>query len=444
MKLGKEIFVIVILCIVFAFFVTYGPMKSIFFGKEISDTPELQYSNNNLNASNDTVNYSIMPASLGRNIVFVDYSQTKRVSFTAPGSGTYVFTTIGETDTYGCIYSSSTSSNEIDSDDDGGNDRNFRLEKTLSSNETVYIGVKFYQTDLSGSITLNISKLSTPTPTPTTPPPSIQTVGMGNYTLFVGAGNMVRAKFTALSSGTYVFTTVGLDDTQGYIFSSATSSNEIVFDDDGGADRNFRLQRSLSANETIYIGIKYYQAVVSGNVTLNISKLTAPTPRPATPTPKATKRSYSPGPYEKDQYYKAAAGKQNAEAFDYYKKSAAAGYAMGQYQLAECYTNGWGCDKDYDRAFSNYRKSAQQGNSMAQAALGRAYLQGRGTSKDYDEAVYWLELSCEQDDDLGQLWLGYCYQNGYGVKKNKERAAYYYELSAAQGNANAKKRLKDL
>lgn len=124
-----------------------------------------------------------------------------------------------------------------------------------------------------GVIAESTSPMPTPTRTATpSPRPTIATVFTGSNLVYVQAGQTVRVKFTAPSSGTYIFTSTGLDDTKGYLYSSATSTSELVSDDDTGSGSNFQIERYLSSNETIYVGVKFYSSDKSGSITLNISK----------------------------------------------------------------------------------------------------------------------------------------------------------------------------
>lgn len=126
---------------------------------------------------------------------------------------------------------------------------------------------------LYGVIAESTSPMSTPTRTATSSPrPTVATVFTGSNSVYVQAGQTVRVKFTASSSGTYIFTSTGLDDTKGYLYSSATSTSELVSDDDTGSGSNFQIERYLSSNETIYVGVKFYSSDKSGSITLNISK----------------------------------------------------------------------------------------------------------------------------------------------------------------------------
>jgi len=130
--------------------------------------------------------------------------------------------------------------------------------------------------------TLNITKASTirtepPTDPPSnTPSPTVQQVRTGNNTVTIRAGSTTRVKFIAPSTGKYIFRTNGDVDTWGYLYSSPTSTTPIQENDDrNSSDRNFQIEYTMSANQTIYIGVKFFSSTSSGNVTLNITKQTS-------------------------------------------------------------------------------------------------------------------------------------------------------------------------
>ena len=128
------------------------------------------------------------------------------------------------------------------------------------------------------SATTRPAATKTPTPKPTnTPSPTkmpITTVSTGNNTLYVRGTEIARVKFTATTAGTYVFTTTGTKDTYGYLYNSSTSNTELTSNDDGGTGSNFKIEYKLSANQTVYVGVKFYSANDTGNVVLNITRKT--------------------------------------------------------------------------------------------------------------------------------------------------------------------------
>ena len=198
------------------------------------------------------------PVRIGSNTLYIRAGQENRVRFYAPSEGTYVFTSVGSDDTYGYLYNSASATSSLTSDDDSGSGQNFKISRFLSSGQTIYAGVRFYSPEKSGNTFLNISK-------------EIKSVSTGNNTFYVGAGETVRVSFTAPSAGKYSFTTIGSADTYGYLYTSATGQ-QVAYDDDSGAGSNFKFERNLSANETIYIGVSYYSSSASGYTSLSINK----------------------------------------------------------------------------------------------------------------------------------------------------------------------------
>jgi hypothetical protein len=94
--------------------------------------------------------------------------------------------------------------------------------------------------------------------------PSTPVVGAVDLTLGVTATAVVASggfwvgKFVAPSAGGYVFSSTGDYDTYGYLYADATLTDQIDSDDDGGSGNNFRIVRSLSKGETVYLKVKQY------------------------------------------------------------------------------------------------------------------------------------------------------------------------------------------
>ncbi len=83
--------------------------------------------------------------------------EIKSYTFTPTTSGTYVIYSIGNQDTYVELYDLSGLS--IKSDDDSGEDSNFRLQYDFIAGNTYIISVKFYSAKITGKITFNFGKL---------------------------------------------------------------------------------------------------------------------------------------------------------------------------------------------------------------------------------------------------------------------------------------------
>ena len=72
-----------------------------------------------------------------------------------------------------------------------------------------------------------------------------------------------------------------------------------------------------------------------------------------------------------------------------WRKAAAQGDALAQYNLGVVYTSGLGVVKDYVKARAWYEKAAAQGHASAQYNLGVLYYSGLGMRQDYTKARAW-------------------------------------------------------
>lgn len=113
-----------------------------------------------------------------------------------------------------------------------------------------------------------------------------------------------------------------------------------------------------------------------------------------------------------------------------------------QYNLAICYDNGEGVEKDEVEAVKWYRKAAEQGHKDAQFDLGVSYDNGEGIEKDENEAVRWYRKAAEQGHVAAQYNLAVCYDNGEGIEKDEDEAVKWYRKAAEQGHKDAKYNLK--
>ena len=82
-------------------------------------------------------------------------------------------------------------------------------------------------------------------------------------------------KFTAPQSATYYFETTGNTDTYGEIFSSISVgqsiANRLSYDDDSGANTNFKIYYSLSQGQIVYIRVRGYNWTSTGNFSFTVS-----------------------------------------------------------------------------------------------------------------------------------------------------------------------------
>ncbi|MBQ9252445.1 MAG: protein kinase [Clostridia bacterium] len=211
---------------------------------------------------------TILTVSTGVNNIYIGAGEITHVKFIAPSAGTYAFTSLGNAGVYAYLYDSSTATTEIAHDDAGGSDHDFNLEYTLQANQTIYLSVKYFNFAKSGRFQLSITKKTEPAATTT---PVIDSVTMGTNNISIMVGETKRVKFVAPSAGSYVFTSVGTDDTYVYLYRSAKSSDYFRSDDNSGTDQNFEIVYTMSEKQAIYLDVKFTNAEKSGTIVLAIS-----------------------------------------------------------------------------------------------------------------------------------------------------------------------------
>ena len=107
------------------------------------------------------------------------------------------------------------------------------------------------------------------------------------------------------------------------------------------------------------------------------------------------------------------------------------GDVYAQYNLGVMYANGRGVTQNYTVAVQWYRLSAALGFADAQYNLGVMYAKGQGVSQDYVEAANWYRRAAEQNDGISQSTLGIMYTKGYGVPQDFVRAHMWLSLAAS-------------
>lgn len=132
--------------------------------------------------------------------------------------------------------------------------------------------------------------------------------------------------------------------------------------------------------------------------------------------------------------------------------------SVAQLSMAHRYEHGGGVPQDDAQALDWYIKSANKGNYLAQYRLGMRYKTGHGVVEDKAQARFWLTQSAnegyddahdvlwsfpnfegaEQGDKDAQYELAQMYgREDRGVEKDDDRARHWYTQSAIQGNACA-------
>ncbi|CAB4430233.1 unnamed protein product [Rhizophagus irregularis] len=145
--------------------------------------------------------------------------------------------------------------------------------------------------------------------------------------------------------------------------------------------------------------------------------------------------------------------KNEIKAFEWYTKSANAGYAdgqsisgsaNGQCKLGYCYDHGIGTEKNEIKAFEWYFKSAEN-ESMVKELLKAKQKHLNGTNKDEVKAFVWYLKSAEGGIAEAQNYVGKCYFGGIGIYKDIDRAIYYwYGKASDNGIKEAKDKLANI
>ena len=94
-------------------------------------------------------------------------------------------------------------------------------------------------------------------------------------------------------------------------------------------------------------------------------------------------------------------------------------------------------DKKYKQAIYWWQKAADAGNSAAQKNLAICYFNGYGVEKDVEKAIYWWQKAADAGNSAAQKNLAFCYLKGDGVEKNVEKAVYWWQKAADAGDSDA-------
>jgi TPR repeat protein len=123
--------------------------------------------------------------------------------------------------------------------------------------------------------------------------------------------------------------------------------------------------------------------------------------------------------------------------FNWLKQAAEQGHAKAQFELARCYDDGHGVDKNSETAVEWYTKAAEQGHARSQLYLGFCYKKGQGVAKNMETAVKWYTKASKQGSADAQYNLTVCYMYGQGVSQNWETTVGLAIKAAEQGHSKA-------
>ncbi|MCB4775621.1 MAG: PPC domain-containing protein, partial [Sulfurovum sp.] len=179
-----------------------------------------------------------------------------------PSAGTLVVNTTGSTDTYGYLLDAN--NHEIESNDDGGLDRNFKISKFITTAGTYYVRVKHHSTSLTGSYLLvsqfiaddygNARNTAATISATSTTSGNLEIVGDVDYFKIVIPSSATRKG--AL--------TVDINDTRTYTFLRDASDRQLA--SFHGLEGN--VMRPVRAGETYYVSVEGSSAAPTVRYTL--------------------------------------------------------------------------------------------------------------------------------------------------------------------------------
>lgn len=108
---------------------------------------------------------------------------------------------------------------------------------------------------------------------------------------------------------------------------------------------------------------------------------------------------------------------------------------MAQTNLAMCYLNGLGTEKNLLEAIKWYKIAANNGFTDANFRCGYVYY----IMEQYAEAFSWLTKAAEFNDANAEYYLGHMYLNGLACKSSEEEAYSWFMKSAEHGDVDSQK-----
>lgn len=118
---------------------------------------------------------------------------------------------------------------------------------------------------------------------------------------------------------------------------------------------------------------------------------------------------------------------------EHLEKSARAGDAESQYQLAQLLETSGAVASPGERWDDWCRKAAEQGHLGAMFALGTSLLDGDGVEADVEQGLRWLSRASDEGDEHAAFSLALLYLFGDRVPEDGEKGRKYAVLAAERG-----------
>ena len=125
------------------------------------------------------------------------------------------------------------------------------------------------------------------------------------------------------------------------------------------------------------------------------------------------------------------------EAIKWFGKSAQQDFAVGNYNMALCYINGWGTEKNLQKAIAHLTNAAGQGLGQAELMLGYIYIEDTLGCLDVQKSLQWFEHAAKSQIYQADFEIGILYWHGNYVERNDSLALHHFKQAAYHGNAQA-------
>ena len=200
--------------------------------------------------------YDIITCGNGLN-VYVSDGELSYIKFVPEVSGFYVLSSLSDSDTIAYLYDSNME--ELSSNDDGGEGYNFKLLYYLEAGREYYFGVRFYNSESSGPIYVELSENE------------FESISSGETkSIYITTEEYTYLKFVPATSGFYSFSSISNEDTYVYLYDSAMDN--LAWDDNKGDNYNFDLTYYFEANKVYVFGVgyAYYADMVSDTISVRL------------------------------------------------------------------------------------------------------------------------------------------------------------------------------
>ena len=189
---------------------------------------------------------------LGKNQIEITDESACMAVFVPETEDTYTFFSTGEKATSATLY---TSEGDVLAQDEGsGENGNFLLSSELNKDVTYVLLVDVTEGVPGQKQSIEVT--------------SGKGLCVGSNTIAVSEGEETVIKFIPEQDGSYVFSSLGDQDTYGTLYDQ--DMDFIEGSDDDGDDYNFRIVCDLTAGNVYYLGSSFYDNSISGPVVLSV------------------------------------------------------------------------------------------------------------------------------------------------------------------------------